>query len=65
MPPDWINVFDEVPDTDRTVWIARIPFYDSPVQALWSQDTGVFTWEDSNGGTHSISVNAVFKWRDL
>jgi hypothetical protein len=65
MPPPWINVFVSVPDTERVVWIVRLPFFDTPIQATWFQDSGNFQWADSNGGTHNISVNAVYKWRDL
>lgn len=63
--PVWKNVFVEVPADGATVWIVRIPWFDTPVQAVFSQGDESFTWTDSGGGTNVIATSAVFKWRSL
>ena len=63
--PVWKNVFSEVPDTDRTVWIVRLPFFDTPTQADYVSGAQVFEWHDSNGFTVDIPQAQIFKWRDV
>jgi hypothetical protein len=61
----WRNVFVVVPADASTVWIVRIPYFDVPVQAVWSAAGATFTWTDSAAATHVIGVSEVFKWRDI
>lgn len=61
----WFNVLVQVPTDGSTVWIVRIPWFDTPVQAVWDAGHEWFTWTDSAAATHHIDVNQVFKWRDL
>ncbi len=45
----WKNVFVEVPLDNDIVWIVRLPFFDTPIQAKFSEGPpGSFTWADSN-----------------
>jgi hypothetical protein len=63
MAAPWQNVFVAVPADAATVWIVRIPYFDVPVQAVWSAGAATFTWTDSATATHAIGVSEVFKWR--
>lgn len=65
MATQWKNVFVEVPDTDRTTWIVRLPFFDTPRQADYSVAGASWTWNDSNGVSEVLGAPQVFKWRDL
>lgn len=61
----WKNVFAEIPADAATVWIVRIPYFDTPVQATYDATAAEFTWTDSAAAMHTIGVNAVFKWRPV
>ncbi len=63
--PVWKNIFSEVPADGATVWIVRIPYFDTPVQATYDEMDSLFSWQTSNAHGETISINAVFKWRDL
>ncbi len=65
MAATWQNIFVAVPTDAQVVWIVRLPFFDTPVQATWNEAASQFTWTDSATNDHTIAVNAVFKWRDL
>jgi len=59
----WRNVLKEVPTDGATVWIVRLPFFDTPTLATYDEATLQFTWTDSNTNPVTIELNAVFKWR--
>jgi len=62
----WKNIFVETPADQDTVWIVRIPFFDTPVQALFNEGNGTFEWVSVPDAVHNqISINDVFKWRPL
>lgn len=61
----WVNVFVQVPADSQSVWIVRLPYFDTPVQAVWSESISAFSWTLSNTTVVDISVNAVFKWRPV
>jgi hypothetical protein len=63
--PVWKNVFVSVPTDGETVWIVRLPYFDTPVQAVFARDAREFTWTADDTLTTIISLNAVFKWRSL
>lgn len=65
MAATWKNIFVEVPADHSTVWIVRIPFFDTPVQATFGEATGTFSWIDSTGNAHTIDIDEIFKWRPL
>lgn len=65
MAAPWVNVFKEVPADTDTVWIVRLPYYDTPVLAVWDEAGAVFTWQDSAANSHDIDLEAVFKWRPV
>jgi len=65
MATNWKNVFVQVPTDASTVWIVRIPYFDTPVQAVFDAASREFTWTGSDTTTTIISLNQVFKWRDL
>ena len=65
MATPWKNVFVEVPADGATVWIVRIPYYDTPVQAVYDEADHIFVWTNSLSDQEPIAVNAVFKWRPL
>ncbi len=65
MATRWKNVFVEVPADASTVWIVRIPYFDTPVQATFDNTSGTFTWTDSGTTARTIPLDQVFKWRDL
>jgi len=65
MATPWKNVFVEVPADAQAVWIVRIPYFDTPVQALYSEGNHNFEWVNSNANIVEIDVNQVFKWRPL
>jgi hypothetical protein len=59
----WHNVFVVIPADGAAVWIVRVPYFDTPVQATWHEGTAVFSWLDSLGHSHDLVVAAVWKWR--
>jgi len=62
----WKNVFVEVPLDNDIVWIVRLPFFDTPIQAKFSEGPpGSFTWADSNASDQIIPLENVFKWRPV
>lgn len=63
--PIWKVTTTEVPPDGTTVWIVRIPFFDTPIQALYDAGTQQFFYGDSDGFTTFIPAWGVFKWRDL
>jgi hypothetical protein len=65
MASTWKNVFVEVPATGTTVWIVRLPYFDTPVQAVYSAADLAFIWTDSNAADNYVPQYLVFKWRDL
>ena len=65
MAATWTNVFVEQPADSTTVWVVRIPFFDTPFQALFTRAPDVFTFTDDIGNPVEIPMHAVFKWRDL
>jgi len=65
MATHWKNVFVEVPADASTVWIVRIPYFDTPVQATYDEASLTFTWTNSATNPVTIPLDQVFKWRDL
>ncbi len=61
----WKNIFVEVPADAAVVWIVRIPFFDTPVQATFFAADAKFTWIDSGSVDRDIALDQVFKWRPL
>ncbi len=65
MTPPWKNVLVEVPGDGVTVWIVRLAYFDTPIQATWSETNQRFDYVDSNAGAAQVPVWQVFKWRPL
>ncbi len=61
----WKNLQKQMPVDGATVWIVRIPFFDTPVQAVFNGTTEKFDWTDSNADTVSYEKVSVFKWRPV
>jgi hypothetical protein len=59
----WTNTFKELPTSNTTVWIVRTPSDDKPALADFVLATSKFEWLDSNGNTHQLNAEQVFKWR--
>jgi hypothetical protein len=65
MAATWTNVFVEVPSDTQVVWIVRLPYFDTPAQATYSEADAGFYWTASNAGTSFIPQAQIFKWRDV
>jgi hypothetical protein len=65
MASPWKSTFVEVPADGATVWIVRIPFFDTPVQATYNDAAQIFQWTNSLSTAVFIDTNLVFKWRPI
>jgi hypothetical protein len=65
MATTWTNYLVAVPPDATTVWIVRLPFFDTPIQATYDAAGFFFTWIDSNAFNQTIQGVQVFKWRHL
>lgn len=65
MASTWTNTMVKQPDDSTTVWCVRIPYFDTPFQALFTRVPDIFTFTDDIGNTVEIPMYEVFKWRDL
>ncbi len=65
MTPPWKSILVEAPTDGATVWIARLPFFDQPIQATWDETNQRFDYTDSNTVATHLPFYVIFKWRPL
>jgi len=60
----WVPALVHQPADGTTVWIRRVPIFDTPVQAEWGEVTQVFN-VTTDAGFEAIPLYAVHSWRPL
>jgi len=65
MAATWTNVFVEQPTDGQTVWVTRIPWFDTPFQATYNKTPLTFSYFDDLTNQVDIPIWEIFKWRDV
>lgn len=60
----WHPALVSQPSDGTTVWIRRIPIFDTPVQAVWDETNQQFNLTTDAGVCH-IPLYEIHSWRPL
>jgi hypothetical protein len=60
----WVSIMSSQPADGDTVWIRRLPIFDTPAQATWTASTATFTLT-APPITMDVPWYEVHSWRPL